>query len=221
MYSIKEYDLFIFDFDGTIIDTELYHYQAWKNVLNKEIIDFNLSEDNYFRMNHHLDTNTFRNFLKDKYELHNYDKLYKQKGIEYKKLIEHHELEYMDNIISFFKLIKKHNKELVMVTNSSKFTINLFLNKYSELNVFDEIYTKENFKHRKPNPECYQFIVQKYKNKKMIGFEDSLVGIHALCQVKEIDAFHILNKNMHYYYNDYIKENYNITQIKNYSVFEF
>ena len=153
MYFSLNFNVYLNIIIQTILITLVYSFV---------VIYFNLSEDNYFRMNHHLDTNTFRNFLKDKYELHNYDKLYKQKGIEYKKLIEHHELEYMDNIISFFKLIKKHNKELVMVTNSSKFTINLFLNKYSELNVFDKIYTKENFKHRKPNPECYQFIVQKY-----------------------------------------------------------
>jgi beta-phosphoglucomutase len=221
MYSIKEYDIFVFDFDGTVMDTEFYHYIAWKNVLKKEISNFDLLEDDYFRMNHNLETSTFRNFLKDTYELHDYDRLYTLKGIEYKRLINQNYVLYMNSITSFFTHIKNNKKIIIMVTNSSKSTIEWFINNYPDLNIFDEIYTKENFNYRKPNPECYQFIAEKYKNKKIIGFEDSLIGIHALCQVKEIKAFHIKNNNKNYYYNDYIKENYNVTQINNYDVFKF
>lgn len=42
MENILNYDLFVFDFDGTIMDTEKIHRKAWENVLsnyiNKEVI---------------------------------------------------------------------------------------------------------------------------------------------------------------------------------------
>ena len=145
MYSIKEYDIFVFDFDGTIMDTEFYHYIAWKNVLKKEISNFDLLEDDYFRMNHNLETSTFRNFLKDTYELNDYDRLYTLKGIEYKRLINQNYVLYMNSITSFFTHIKNHKKKIIMVTNSSKSIIDSFINNYPDLNIFDEIYTKRKF----------------------------------------------------------------------------
>ena len=35
MNNILNYDLFIFDFDGTLLNTEKYHCKAWNNALVK------------------------------------------------------------------------------------------------------------------------------------------------------------------------------------------
>jgi hypothetical protein len=43
---------------------------------------------------------------------------------------------------------------------------------------------------------------------KMIGFEDSITGIHAITQVKEIDVVFINSKSYPYY--DYILNNYSL-----------
>ena len=34
---INNYDVFIFDLDGTIIDSEFYHYQAYNNQLDQKL----------------------------------------------------------------------------------------------------------------------------------------------------------------------------------------
>ena len=45
---ILNYDLFIFDFDGTLMDTEEYHALSWKNALSEyknTDIEFSMESD--------------------------------------------------------------------------------------------------------------------------------------------------------------------------------
>ena len=53
--NLLDYDLFIFDFDGTIMDTELLHYRAWMNVINNRMIG-NFEQvlpNDFFKHNHY------------------------------------------------------------------------------------------------------------------------------------------------------------------------
>lgn len=219
MFKIEDYDVFVFDFDGTILNTEYTHYLSWKKSIQTIKPDFNISEDDYFRHIHHLNTQTFRNYLQFNFNITNYDELYLLKSKIYKEEITKRCHTFIDNFEMFLYRItnnSKNNKELVIVTNSSISSLNIFLEFYPQLSMF-KIYTKENFTKRKPDPECYQKIAEIYKNKRIACFEDSLVGVHALMQVPEITPFHI--KPVHYYYNDYIKENYHINVIESYDEF--
>lgn len=218
MFQIDDYDVFVFDFDGTIMDTEYTHYLSWKKTIQTFVPDFNITEDEYFKHVHHLDTKTFQNYLYEKYNLTNYDELYKKKSEFYKEEIKTRCHIFIGNFEMFlYKITSKlKKKDLIIVTNSSISSINIFLNLYPQLNIF-KIFTKENFTKRKPDPECYQKIAEIYKGKRIIGFEDSLVGVHALIQVPEIIPFHIKPSN--YYYNNLIKEKYNIHVIENYNIF--
>lgn len=220
MYKINDYDVFVFDFDGTIMDTERYHYLSWKKTIQEFIPDFNISEDDYFKYSHNLDKSTFKNYLSDTYGLNNYDILYQKKGSHYNEFVKMRIHMFIGNIEMFLQKIctHKNKKELVMVTNSSISSIQLFVDLIPQLSVFNKIYTRENFTNRKPNPECYQKIVELYPNKRIVGFEDSNVGVHALCQVPQITPFHI--KPAKYYYNDRIQKKYTITSIENYDCFE-
>ena len=53
MENILKYDLFIFDFDGTVFDTEEIHYHCWKDCLKKysNIIIDNINT--YFKYYHY------------------------------------------------------------------------------------------------------------------------------------------------------------------------
>ena len=46
---------------------------------------------------------------------------------------------------------------------------------------------------------------------KMIGFEDSITGIHAMSQVHSIDTVFI--NNPQYYYYNYINNNYKLKHV--------
>lgn len=215
-YNIDDYDLFIFDFDGTIMDTEKYHYYSYLKAFKDYDNNIELDINTYFRFVHNIDRSEYYNFLKD-HNITDLDELYIKKSTNYKFYINNHDSNYIGNFNNFIQKLKNKNKELIIVTNSSIESINVFLNKFSILNSFDKIYTKEDFKTKKPNPECYLKIQEIYSNKRMIAFEDSYQGIHALSHAKLIKAIHISDDD--YYFNELIKNKYNIERIKNYDCF--
>ena len=97
MFKIDDFDVFLFDFDGTIMNTEFTHYLSWKKVIQNYIPDFNISPDEYFKHIHSIDTQTFKNYLQNNYNITNYDELYKKKGEFYKEEIE--KIEYNVNAV--------------------------------------------------------------------------------------------------------------------------
>lgn len=208
MNNLLKYDLFIFDFDGTLLDTEKYHCKAWSNALSKEKnkpIEIDLND--YYKYFHSLTPMLSRNYLKILYDVDNYDYIYKKKQYEYEKIINNENIEFVNGAENFLNFILKNNKKFIIVTNTSNKFINIFKIKHSILNKASKIYTKENFINRKPNPECYLRIANEYKYEKKIGFEDSLIGIHALYQVYDITP--VIIHNMNYYYNMEIINKYN------------
>ena len=160
-------------------------------------------------MVHNIDKSNFHNFLKSNNI--NYDELYQKKSEYYKQNIINNHIKYVGNIDIFLEKLKKKQKKLIMVTNSSIKSIDLLKISYPIINLFDKIYTKEDFTNKKPHPECYLKVQEIYKNSRMIGFEDSYQGMHALSQALNIKPIHIRPKN--YYYNDFILDKNNIDMI--------
>ena len=52
MKWIQDYQLFLFDFDGTLVDTEPFHYEAYLRASAWHKIDFDLSYLDFFRLAH-------------------------------------------------------------------------------------------------------------------------------------------------------------------------
>lgn len=217
MNNILTYDLFIFDFDGTLIDTEKYHCKAWNLVLSEYKSNIHMNIIYYYKYFHSLDKKLANDFLKITYNITDFEKVYNEKQIKYKELIETHNIELIPGVEKFLEFILENNKKFVIVTNSSIKNIEVFKNKYNILTKASKIYTKEDFLNKKPNPECYLKVVNDYKNLKMIGFEDSLIGIEALVQVNRIKPIFIYESK--YYYKDYILQKYeNIISIEKYEL---
>lgn len=220
MENILNYDLFVFDFDGTIMDTEKIHCKSWEIVLsnytNKEII---ISMCDYQKYFHSLIKNYSKNYLNIIYSIkyEDYDVLYKSKQDMYEELIKTENIELISGMENFLNYLINNNKKFIIVSNTSKKFIDFYTIKYPILKNTYKIYTKELFVNRKPNPECYLYIVNEFKKHKIIGFEDSLPGMNALHQVNNITPVFIYDKE--YYYNNLILEKYkNIILLENYNI---
>lgn len=223
--DIFDYELYIFDFDGTLIDTEPYHLKAW----NLVIIDFlkgdtdsELSLSDYQKYFHSLQPDSVKNFLNIKYDLdyNKFDYIYKLKQTYYETLIKLEDVPFIKGANEFLTKILELRKKFIIVTNTSQQFINFFKDKYPILGKADAIFTKENFIHRKPHPECYLKIEQLYPEIKKIGFEDSLTGMNALYKVKNIKP--VLIYDNQYYHNDYMINNFkNISILNEYDISNF
>lgn len=216
-YNIDDYDLFIFDFDGTIMDTECYHYKSYLSALKHYNENINLTINEFFKLVHNTDKTDFHKLL-ERYKIHNYEEFYAKKSEFYKNNIINNKINYIGNVDKFIKKLKNKNKKFIIVTNSSIKSLEVFKEMYPILNLFDKIFTKEDFNKKKPDPECYLKIQDLYQSYKMIGFEDSNPGSCALSYATNIKPIHI--KTPDYYYNDYIKNKYNFEIIDNYDCFD-
>ena len=223
MNNILNYDLFIFDFDGTLLNTEKYHCKAWNNALlkyqsqnknNNQNIQLNIGT--YYKYFHSLDPLLSRNFLKIYYDIDDYETLYMKKQDEYEEIIKYENIGFVNGADVFLNFLINNNKKFIIVSNTSQKFIEIFKSKYPILNKAIKIYTKECFINKKPNPECYLKINNEYINEKKICFEDSLIGFHALYQVYNITPVFIYNLN--YFYSKIVAKYNNMILTKDYDL---
>lgn len=218
---INNYDLFIFDLDDTIVKTEKYHYQAWLLTLKHFLNDDKFYFDFYFYCSkfHSFEYNSIQNYLINELKIDSLliEQLYNEKTQRYLTLINYNrnKLVLIDGFENFINKIINNNKQFLIVTNTSKCNLDFFIELFPILQKSTKNYYRELLINKKPHPECYINVVNDFQLKKIIGFEDSITGIHALSLVSDIDIIFI---NSHdYYHFEYIQQNYSITKIiKNY-----
>lgn len=167
------YKAVVFDFDGTIIDTEKHLYE----VINKHLIMHNyepLSLDFY--------TSSIGGAAND---LHQYleDKLGKdQKNQIY---IEHHEtsknLAMFDDVKKFMEYLKQRHIPMAIATSSYRSSIEPAFKQLALQNYIDVVVGREDVSEVKPNPELYLKAVQalNYNPANCLAIEDSVNGATA------------------------------------------
>jgi beta-phosphoglucomutase-like phosphatase (HAD superfamily) len=213
---IRNYDLFIFDLDDTIVMTELFHNKAWNITISKELNkDYNLDFKEYCSIFHSNKKDYFKNYLNENLNISNFLDVCSKKNKIFLELVNINIPVLNKGVEDFIKKIIENNKKFIIVSNTSKENIEYFLNIYPILKNCDTYYHKDLFINKKPNPECYLKVCDDYPNIKKIGFEDSITGVEALYNVKEITLYFVNNKD--YYHYNYILENYkNINVIENF-----
>ena len=217
MSIIDKYDLFIFDLDDTLIQTEKYHYDAWLITLKKFINDdFTMSENEFFSIFHCITQNKIPIYLQDTLHLENYAEAIDYKNKTYFEIInrEQSNIQMIDGCDEFISQILKQNKKFVIVSNSLKSNIDFFSELFPILKHSTKNYYREILKNKKPHPECYETVVADFPEHRFVGFEDSITGIHSITQVPIITTYFINNPN--YYHYKFIIDNYLVTNIVNY-----
>lgn len=218
---INIYDLFIFDLDDTLVKTENYHYEAWLHVIRKNI-DINFFFDFYIYCSifHSNQIDNIKKYLKNELLIEDIENIIKEKNKYYLYLINENKdkLKLIDSAFELLTNIIINNKKFVIVSNSTQKNVDFFCNLFPILNKCSKKYYGELLNYKKPNPECYIKVIEEFPSSKIIGFEDSITGIHAMANVKDIDTIFINNKN--YFHYDYIIRNYNIKlTVENYNIF--
>jgi dTDP-4-dehydrorhamnose reductase/beta-phosphoglucomutase-like phosphatase (HAD superfamily) len=162
--------LVLFDLDGTLIDSETLHYDAYKTILSPYI---DLQKDYFFNI---INTGSINKMFEElNIPEDEWDTLRKKK-----QEIMKNDVNWIDGAENFINYLESLGIEMVIVTNTNRSIIEGFSQKLSVLRKAKWI-CKEDYKTSKPNPECYKMAIELYGPKKyIVGFENTINGLRAL-----------------------------------------
>jgi beta-phosphoglucomutase len=190
MPRVLDYQLFLFDFDGLLVNTEEIHYLAYKKMLEDNGFSFPWNFERYCQAAHyHPDALRLQIYeelpaLKEKEP--NWQVLYSQKREWMVKLVKNGAVELMPGAGKLLNTLAKANLKRCVVTHSPDELVMAIRNQNPVLNTIPYWITREDYTHPKPDPECYLKAIDRYaeKDDQIIAFEDTPRGIWALLKTR-------------------------------------
>lgn len=185
MRWVKDFHLFLFDFDGLLVNTEHLHYQAYVDMLAQRGYKVDWSFARFCELAH-LNADALKEALYAEFPSlePNWDLLYAEKKQIYFELIRSGKVELMPGVKRLLKTLEKEKIRRCVATNSLREQIALIRSQLPILQTIPHWVTREDYANPKPDPECYLRAIQLVERKgdRIIGFEDSVRGIQALSQ---------------------------------------
>ena len=186
----------IFDLDGTLIDS----IGVWNNADKKLILNHsnrNIEENIIMKDRHKLLENNqnsdiyvaYCKYLIEKYNFDTKDeyKISKERK-ELANIVLAKETDFKPGVVELIKLLKDLGFIVILATITTKEQLNIYCNVNGKMikqmkikDTFDSIFTKDDVEHKKPDPEIYLKVLEKYNARpnECIVFEDSLHGVMA------------------------------------------
>jgi HAD superfamily hydrolase (TIGR01509 family) len=174
--DLNSYKAFIFDLDGTLIDSEKYHAdgfaQAVEALTGYRITD---EERREFFESH---TNTFAPVLAKRHGLD----LNTEEALQYKRehVRRHFKTDVFPQAIHFIRKWR-NRKRLALASNSPRQFVKNALIEGGMIDLFETVCTADDVTHRKPDPEMYSLTVEwlGLAPAEVLIFEDSPAGVQA------------------------------------------
>jgi beta-phosphoglucomutase len=186
MSWISNYQLFLFDFDGLLVNTEELHFLAYQQMMQARGITLNWSFERYCQSAHYS-SEKFRKEIFEQYpdlqvQDPTWEILYREKQANMERLLDSGEVHLMPGVEALLTRLQSANLNHVVVTHSPIQLISIVKAKHAVLKQIPHWITRHDYTHPKPNSECYQIAIDRYSkpSDKVIGFEDSPRGVTAL-----------------------------------------
>ncbi len=186
MEWIYNYQLFLFDFDGLLVNTEELHYKAYQKMCQGRGFKLDWDWSTYCKAAMFSSTGIREAIYAEFPDLHRYepcwDILYVEKKRAYYKLLQAGEVKLMPGAEKLLKALEKAKINRCVVTHSPIEQIELIRGQQPVLNTIPHWITRGDYTTPKPSPECYKLAIEKFgvKKEQVIGFEDTPRGLKAL-----------------------------------------
>lgn len=169
---------FIFDLDGTLIDSMHYHKRSWLQFLQQN--GKPISEKEFEPKSHGTVEEAITRFFGDDLDEQRFLELCFEKEALYRSMYQPH-LKEIQGVFAFLQELKNDNKKIALATMGNKLNIDFSLDGIGIRHFFDVICGGNDVKRGKPHPEIYELAVKRMQlsPKECIVFEDTSSGIAA------------------------------------------
>jgi HAD superfamily hydrolase (TIGR01509 family) len=182
---IQNYQLFLFDFDGLLVDTEKTHFSAYVEMCRRHGFELQWDFQRFCLEAHGKAMGVWSGLIQEFPDLFAHgskEELYEQKKQIYVELLQDTQLELMEGAIPLLNRLANLKISRAVVTNSPKAHIEIIKRSLPILETIPLWITREDYSQPKPDPEGYLKAIQilAKPNDRIIGFEDTLKGVKAL-----------------------------------------
>jgi len=188
MKWIHHYQLFLFDLDGLLVNTEELHYLAYKRMCSDRGFDLKWDFARYCRAAHYdaegLKEQIYAEFPDLLSQEPSWDVLYAEKKKALVNLLHEGAVHMMPGAEELLKALQEASIRRCVVTHSPLEQVAIIREKNPVLDTIPVWITREHYTHPKPHPECYLFAIEKLRKEgnHVIGFEDTPRGMKSLLQ---------------------------------------
>lgn len=182
MDFINKYALFLFDFDGVLVNSEKFHFKAYKQMCEQRGYSFPLDWEQY-KLAALFPNGGVKRALCETYPEFEpiWEQLYSIKRTLYCRFVKEEPIELMPGVENFLDKLNELKKPYCVVTNSTKAEVELIRAKHPVLERIPKWYTREDYVKPKPDPQCYLKAIEDFDPQGLVaGFEDSPKGLKAL-----------------------------------------
>lgn len=186
MRWIHDFQLFLFDFDGLLVNTEELQYQAYVRMCANRGFTLTWDFPRYCHAAHHvaegLRDQIYAEFPSLQTQEPNWSVLHSEKKQAFIQLIQEGPVNLMPGAAQLLEALQKANIKRCVVTHSTQELIAIIRKKNPILSTIPYWITREDYSNPKPSPECYQKAIAKFAKDtdNIIGFEDAPRGLNAL-----------------------------------------
>ncbi len=165
---------FLLDLDGTLVDTDTLHYEAYRDVLKEYKIEFSWET---YQTILHLD-----DYLSQQLPAEDF-KVVKQKKLQ--KMLQVNTINLMPGAGNLLTYLDCYAINYAVVTNTSRPTIQHFQSLCKPLQKITQWITREDVSNPKPSSECYEKAIAQYGKGEtcILGIENTITGYESLRSV--------------------------------------
>lgn len=203
---------YLFDFDGTLVDSMPYFIKGVLKILNEYKINY---DNDIIKTITPLGfAGTARHFIK-----HYGIEKTEEELIEAMKLNMFNDYFYTiqlkNNVEAVLKELKKENASLNILTASPHVTLDACLKRLNIYNIFDNVWSCDDFNTSKNNPEIYKLVAKKLNvNIKDILFLDDNLNANLTAKSAGMLTCGVFDQSS----SEYVKE---ITETTNFYIYDF
>lgn len=188
MNWIHHYQLFLFDFDGLLVNTEELHFMAYKKMCSAFGYRLEWDFETYCQAAHYsseaLRDRIYAEFPDLKAQHPDWAELYAVKKQAIVDLVNNGAVHLMPGVERLLVALEEAKIKRCVVTHSPDELVNPIRRQNPVLDSIPAWITRHDYTHPKPHPECYLKAIERYavNGDKIIGFEDAPRGVKSLMQ---------------------------------------